>query len=189
MENPFLTGERIYLRPVEASDATADYVSWLNDAITTRFMESGYFPNTLDSVAEYIASHSGLRDCLFLAIVLRDGDRHVGNVKLEPIDWVHRSAEFGIMIGDPAARGHGIGTEATVLVLRHAFDRLNLHRVALGVVADNLPAIRSYEKVGFREEGSFRQAILREGRFLDLKRMAILAPDFRKRHGRVGNAR
>ncbi len=180
MRYPFLVGETIYLRPLEAADATSSYAGWLNDGATTRFMESGHFPSTRESVAEYIASTAGRRDLIFLAIVLEEDDRHAGNVKLGPINWIHRNAEFGILIGDPAARGRGIGSEATRLVLGHAFDRLNLHRVALGVVADNLPAIRSYEKVGFREEGTYRQAILREGGFVDVKRMAILASEFRR---------
>lgn len=181
MQNPFLIGETVYLRPLEPDDASLEYAGWLNDGETNRFLETGHFPSTRASVAEFIAAHSGRSDVVFLAIVLQDGDRHVGNVKLGPIDWVHRRAELGILIGDRDARGRGIGTEATTLVLEHAFGRLNLHRVALGVVADNLPAVRSYEKAGFSVEGTFRQAIQRHGRFVDLLRMAILADEFRAR--------
>ena len=179
----FLKGETCYLRPVREEDATPEYVSWLNDAETTRFMESGFFPSTRKSVRDFIQSTNQRTDTLFLAIVLPEEHRHVGNVKLGPINWVHRNAEFGILVGAPEARGRGIGTEATKLILAHAFERLNLHRVGLGVVADNDPAIRSYRKVGFEVEGTYRQAILREGEFRDLCRMGILASDFQRLHG------
>ena len=100
-----LEGERIYLRPVVSSDATPDYAGWLNDPETTRYLESGAMAETVESISAYIARYQNRSDALFLAIVLRDGDRHVGNLKLEPIDWRHRKATLGIMIGDGAARG------------------------------------------------------------------------------------
>lgn len=178
----FLRGELCDLEPVRAEHATAEYVGWLNDAETTRFMESGYFPSTLASVQAYIEAMRSRSDVLFLAIIDRELGRHVGNIKLEPIQWIHRNAELGIMIGDPEARGRGLGTEACHLVLRHAFDRLGLHRVGLGVVEDNRGAIRAYEKVGFQVEGALRQAIQRDGRSFDVVRMGILATEFRQAH-------
>ncbi len=178
-----LEGERVYLRPVVPSDATADYVGWLNDPETTRFLESGAVVETVESISAYIARYQDRSDALFLAIVLKDGDRHVGNLKLEPIDWRHRKATLGIMIGDASARGKGIGTEAVVLALRFAFDRLGLHRVALGVTADNLPGIRCYRKIGFADEGRLRQAILRPHGYVDHLWMGILADEFKARYG------
>jgi RimJ/RimL family protein N-acetyltransferase len=174
-----LTGERIYLRPVVPSDATPSYVGWLNDPETTRYLESGAIRETADSIAAYIQRYQNNPNALFLAIVLKDGDRHVGNIKLEPINWRHQNAILGIMIGDPTARGRGIGCEAIALTLRYCFDVLQLHRVALGVAADNLPGIRCYQKIGFQEEGRLREAIRREHGFVDSHWMAILANEFR----------
>jgi RimJ/RimL family protein N-acetyltransferase len=173
-----VVGDRIYLRPVTEADATPAYVSWLNDPETTRYMESGRRAETVESIREYIARLEGREDARFLAIVLNDGDRHVGNLKLEPINWTHRHAVLGIMIGDPAARGRGVGTAATRLALQYAFSGLKLHRIALGVTADNLPAIRCYEKVGFKTEGRFREAVRREHGYVDSLWMAILADEF-----------
>lgn len=178
-----LEGPRVYLRRVAPADATPAYAGWLNDPETTRYMESGRRVETVASIADYIARYSGREDALFLAIVLRAGDRHVGNLKLEPINRTHRHAVLGIMIGDAAARGRGIGGEAIVLALRHAFAGLGLHRVALGVTADNLPGIRCYEKVGFRVEGRLRESILRPQGYLDSLWMAILAEEFHARYG------
>lgn len=178
-----LEGERIYLRPVVRSDATPEYARWLNDPETTRFLESGQIVETVDSIAAYIARYQARHDALFLAIVLKDGDRHVGNLKLEPIDWRHGKATLGIMIGDGSARGRGIGTEAILLVLRFAFEKLGLHRVALGVTADNLPGIKCYRKIGFVDEGRFREAIRRGGGYVDHLWMAVLADEFKARYG------
>jgi RimJ/RimL family protein N-acetyltransferase len=101
----------------------------------------------------------------------------LGVAYLLDIDWVNRDAEFAIQIGDAAARGCGIGTEATRVVLDHAFDDLDLHRVHLAVLASNARAIALYEKTGFRAEGLFRQAVFKDGQRVDVIPMAILADE------------
>ncbi len=179
--NNHILGDRIYLRPLIRADATEAYVGWLNDPETTKFMESGRRKETTDSIAEYIARFEHREDARFLAIILKDTGRHIGNIKLEPIDWTHASAILGIMIGDPSARGKGLGFEAIITVLRFAFDDLLLHRVALGVTSDNISAIRCYEKAGFTTEGIMRESIRRDGVFIDSMLMGILDRDFRAR--------
>ena len=88
---------------------------------------------------------------------------------------------YHITIGENDAWGKGYGTEATDLMLAHAFTRLALHRVALMVFEFNPRAIRSYEKCGFVVEGRARQAIVRDGRFWDEIHMSVLAEEWEAR--------
>lgn len=178
MHNPFLTGPRIYLRPLEPSDATAAYASWLNDHETNRHLETGFFPSSVDGLSQYIARYRGRSDAIFLAMIMKSNDRHIGNIKLEPINWIHRTGLLGVLIGDRESRGQGFGTEAIGLVLHHAFTRLSLHRVGLGVTSDNQAAIRCYTKLGFREEGRWRESVVHEGARFDHVWMGILAHEF-----------
>ena len=141
----FIKGETVYLRALTVDDATPEYQGWLNDSEITRHLETGRFPVSIESVRSFIETHNGSNDSLLLGIFLNDSEQHVGNVKLSPINWVHRWAELGIMIGSKAAQGKGIGTEVMQLVCQHAFDRLNLNRVSLGVIESNAAAIRCYE--------------------------------------------
>jgi RimJ/RimL family protein N-acetyltransferase len=93
---------------------------------------------------------------------------------------------FHITIGERDAWGRGLGTEATQLMLQHAFERLGLHRVGLAVFSYNTRAIRAYEKAGFRVEGRLREAIQRQGEFFDEVQMGILAGEwFAAQYGRV----
>jgi RimJ/RimL family protein N-acetyltransferase len=112
-----------------------------------------------------------------LAICRRSDREMVGVVYLLQIDWINRSAEFSIQIGDASARGHGFGEAATRLALQHAFDDLNLRRVSLTVLATNERAAALYRKVGFEPEGRLREAALKEGKYIDVVPMAILAPE------------
>ena len=117
-------------------------------------------------------------DALAYAIHERPGDRLVGLTTFSALDPDNGSALFHITIGEHDAWGHGLGTEATELMLRHAFERLGLHRVALSVFAFNERAIRSYQKVGFVLEGRLREAIWRDGRYWDELQMGILANEW-----------
>lgn len=88
-----------------------------------------------------------------------------------------RTAEFVIMLA-PEARGRGLGTAATRLALDYAFHVTNLRMVWLKVLAPNLPAVRAYEKAGFREAGALRQAGYWLGQVCDEVVMDAVADDF-----------
>lgn len=103
--------------------------------------------------------------------------RPVGSVYLRDIDKEVGKAEFGIFIGEDDAVGHGYGTEAAKLILQYAFSKLKLHKVYLRVLADNFVAKKSYEKVGFREEGYFHDEVFLNGEYKDLIFMAIFNSD------------
>ena len=92
-----------------------------------------------------------------------------------------RHAAFGITIGCKDAWGKGHGTEATRLVVGHAFQVLNLNRVWLYVYEFNPRGIRVYEKVGFRTEGRLRQDAFRDGRYWDTIVMGLLRDEWEAR--------
>lgn len=94
------------------------------------------------------------------------------------IDYLNQSAVLHIMIGNKENRGKGIGTFAVTEMLKHAFYNLNLHRVELTVFSSNVAAQRLYEKCGFVKEGVKRQAVFKNGKFVDMYYYAILREDF-----------
>jgi len=110
--------------------------------------------------------------------LLGDGDELVGCVYLLGISWVHRSAEFAIMIGRKDHWYRGLGSQATRAMLDHAFRDLQLHRVWLHVNHDNEHARRMYERVGFQHEGMLRSSAFKNGRYLDIDVMAILEGEY-----------
>jgi RimJ/RimL family protein N-acetyltransferase len=112
------------------------------------------------------------------AIREREGDRLVGSCQLLGLDARHRSAELQIRIGEPDARGRGLGTEAVALLLRHAFADLDLHRVSLHVFASNAAALATYERCGFVREGVLREAAMLDGRRDDVVVMGVLRRDW-----------
>ncbi|MBU6531151.1 GNAT family N-acetyltransferase [Streptomyces sp. NPDC057245] len=169
---PVLTGEKTVLRPFTTGDADAMW-EIINDPEVVRFT----FEPTTELTPERLRSWYGVRtaapDRLDLAVTDRATGELVGEVVLYDWDPAARSCTFRTLVG-PRGRGRGLGSEATRLIVGHAFERVGLHRVELEVYADNPRARRVYEKAGFVVEGVRREAALRNGAWVDDVLMAVL---------------
>ena len=170
----YLEGPRIYLRPVEPSDVGGDYLTWVNDPTVTKFLDVGAVPTNLVTLQRYVEKLGESPDHVFLAIIRKEDDRHVGNIKLGPINWVHRRAYLGLLLGDPSSRGKGLGGEAIELVLEHGFRTLNLHRIELGCYAAHSAAVALYQKLGFTIEGRIREEYYKQGLHHDIFKFGML---------------
>ncbi len=111
-------------------------------------------------------------------ISLAGSGQVVGMVSLTRIDYVHRNAEYNAMIGEREARNRGVGTEATRAMVRHGLFDLNLHRIYVSILRENISSIRMCEKAGFRQEGTIREGAYKNGRYHDLVLMGILKPEW-----------
>ena len=109
--------------------------------------------------------------------ILED-DKLIGLVSLTDIDMLNRSAEFHIMIGETKEQNKGAGTFATKEMLKHAFNNLNLNRVMLVVLEENLRAQHMYEKVGFIKEGMMRKVFFKNGMYTNAYIYSILNEEF-----------
>jgi ribosomal-protein-alanine N-acetyltransferase len=173
--NRFIEGNTVYLRAIEQSDANERYLSWINDEEVTRGLASGVYPSTLDDLKKYVQQISGSRNAVMFAICDKENDLHIGNIKLDNFDWVNRTCELGLLLGDRAYWGKGIGTEVMRLTLHYAFHQLNMRKVLLAVYANNPGAIKLYEKVGFKTEGCLRAQIFSKGEYIDKYYMGIFS--------------
>jgi RimJ/RimL family protein N-acetyltransferase len=121
-------------------------------------------------------------DALAMAVHERSTGRLIGSCAFSQLDGENGSALYHITIGESDAWGHGYGTEATQLMVNHAFRTLGLHRIALFVFEFNERAIRAYRRCGFLIEGRSRESIWRDGRWWDELAMSILESDWRRDH-------
>jgi RimJ/RimL family protein N-acetyltransferase len=155
---------------------------WVNDPVVTEGLAL-LFPMSLDDEEDWY-QRSRQRDIQErpYAIELRGGEawRLIGNCTFFNIEREVRSAEVGIMIGDKSVWNQGLGTEAMGLLLRIGFGILNLNRVFLQVYADNVRAVRAYEKAGFILEGTMRQAVYKNGKYGNIHIMSVLRSDWEK---------
>ena len=177
MNTPFLVGDRIYLRPLDAEADLDRCLHWINDPELQARIGRRH-PMSRAQEQEWLADQYKREDHMNLAIVLKDGDRHIGNCGFNRIDFINRNAEFGILIAERDAWGKGYGPEAARLILKYGFEQFGLHRIWLWVFAFNQHAICAYEKAGFVQEGTRRGAYYRNGQFHDVLLMSVLQQEW-----------
>jgi RimJ/RimL family protein N-acetyltransferase len=186
-DKPTLPGHKVLLRPVEAADVVlALEPDPEGDRLTGSHPRPGGL--TLEQRTAWYATRADFDDRLDLAVVDRASGRFAGEVVLNELDADNQSCNFRIFLFYSQNRNRGLGTEATRLILAHAFDTVGLHRVDLEVYAYNPRARRVYEKVGFVYEGTKRQSLLWDGARVDADIMSILADEWAVHHGYPGAA-
>ncbi|MCO6431391.1 MAG: GNAT family N-acetyltransferase [Deltaproteobacteria bacterium] len=168
MKNPFLVDKQFYLKPLELSDLSDSYLGWFNDQEICRYNSHAVFPMTMADMEAYIKRTAGSRSELAFAIRAVKNDRHIGNVALQNINWVARSAEFSILIGDKKYWGKNIGYTAGKLLMEYGRDRLNLRRISCGTHAENTGMRNLALKLGMKQEGVRKEAYYKEGKYSDL---------------------
>lgn len=179
MISPFLTGDSIYLRPLELSDADGDYHSWLNDAVVCEQNRHQTFPYSKEQAKAYIEAVRGSHTDVVLAICDRQTDRHIGNVSLQAMTLIHANAELAIILGNRQFWGKGCGRQACGLMVKHGFDALRLHRIYCYTSEANVAMRKICLGLGMKQEGVQKEAFFKHGRFYDVIEYAILEPEWR----------
>jgi RimJ/RimL family protein N-acetyltransferase len=161
----YLEGESIYLREVRQEDVNESYYRWLNDPEVNQFLETRYSPRSTENIAAFVKSMDSNFDELFLAICVKEKNRHIGNIKLGPINWIHRFADISLVIGDKEYWRKGIGTEAIGLITMYAFNSINLNKVRAGCYEENIGSIKAFENNSFQREGLLKKQWYSKGRY------------------------
>jgi [ribosomal protein S5]-alanine N-acetyltransferase len=177
VKQPFLIGNQVYLRGLDRLDLPL-MVEWINDHDVTRFLFTGIRPANIEVLTQQWEQDQRSQNEIAFAVCDKDGDAFVGTTGLYRIEWVMRTAEFRIFLGNKSFWNRGVGTECTKLMVKYAFDKMNFNKVWLGVNAENGGAVHAYEKAGFVREGVLRQEQYRNFRYYDVVRMSMLRAEY-----------
>jgi ribosomal-protein-alanine N-acetyltransferase len=148
LRNIDLESERLVFKRLSKEHISTTYVNWLNDPEVYKYLETGG-NYTLEMLKSYIEEQYA-KEIYFWAIHLKDSNKHIGNIKIDPINLEANSGEYGILMGDRSNWGKGYAKEASLRVLEYCFSELKLNKITLGVVEDNSNAVFLYKKIGFK---------------------------------------
>jgi len=180
-----LEGDLVVLRRHLPANVTA-FQRWYSDPEVARLARYQDGPMRSDEIDRFFQLRALGAESLTMAIHEREANRLIGSCAFSQLDGENGSAMYHITIGEKDAWGHGYGTEATQLMLDHAFGSLGLHRIALTVFEFNERAIRAYRRCGFVVEGRARESIWRDGRWWDELAMSMLSAEWRSRRAVSG---
>ena len=146
-----IVDESCFMRIVRKSDVSKKYISWLNDYEVTKFTEQKYFKHTYESIANFVQEkYNSEKDFLF-GIFLQN--IHIGNIKLGPIKWEHKSAEISYFIGEKKFWGKGIATKCIKKLIDFGIKELSLEKINAGYYEINIASSKVLKKSGFCIEG------------------------------------
>ena len=148
MKNIDLESERLIFNRLSSKHISKDYVDWINNAEVNKYLETrGNY--TIDLLKSYIEEQYK-NGVYFWAIHLKESNRHIGNIKIDPIDLDANSGEYGILMGDKTSWGKGYAKEASIRIIKYCFEELKLSTITLGVIEDNVNAVFLYKNLGFK---------------------------------------
>ena len=150
MLKPSIETWRFYLRPITTADVSDEYLGWIRDQTSNRFIETASSSHDLDSLRSYVAQRQGNSDVVFFGIFVRSTDEHIGNIKFEPMDRLAGSTTMGILIGKQAWRGKGVAGEVLEACAHWLYEEHGISKISLGVDPSNTAGVKAYLKAGFR---------------------------------------
>jgi len=171
-----IEGGSVVLKAFSHKFITEEYLQWLHDSKVNKYLVKPRSSTTLADVKAYCEDLMQSDDNYFFALLLRSGGRHIGNVRLGPVQKGPRLCQYGMMIGDRKYHGRGIGTEAVSLAASFCFGALRMHKLFAEVVDENRAAVRIYEKNGFLTEGILKDHVFINSRYYDLRVMGVINP-------------
>lgn len=180
MQKPIMTGHTISLRiPVMDDVFVRGWDGWYNDQDVTRFNSHGVFPVSKEQEWEIVKAEMDNPTSILLAIWETKGDRLLGNICLQSVDFVNRTARLAVTIGEAAPPTACV--EAFGLMTNHAFMRLNLNRIFEATHANLINFIKSIGIFGFQVEGRGREHFLKDGLAGDIIYYGTNKTDFLER--------
>lgn len=164
-----LTGKKIILRPLKIEDLETTN-KWRNNLELIKLTLGIRFPKTLEMDNDWFdhtLNDKSNRNIYFGIDELKKSE-FIGIIQLTNIDWISKTCEFGIVIGNSSITGMGYGKEAMHLLFKYAFNIINLQKITLKVAGFNDKAISIYEKIGFVKEGTLEKHIFFDGIYSDI---------------------
>jgi [ribosomal protein S5]-alanine N-acetyltransferase len=169
-----ITTNRLILEPLGLDHCTEKYLAWLNNPTVYAYLETRG-NQTLEMLKAFIEKQVNNKIYIW-AVTIKDGNQHIGNIKIDPISWNHGYGEYGILMGDKNEWGKGYAKEASLAVINYFFETKKLRKINLGVVKNNIAAVKLYENIGFETEGVYKKQVVYDGIYHDVIRMALFNP-------------
>ncbi len=167
--NEPIIGSRLSLRTCVESDCNDEYLGWMTDTETNQYMETRWTTHSFDTIKEFINSMAASDNQFLFAIIENSTGRHIGNIKIGPINSRYHHADISYYIGAKDCRRKGYAKEAIALICDFGFNKLNLHRIQAGVIEGNEYSEKALIDTGFMLEAELRDRFIINGEYRNHK--------------------
>lgn len=178
MQKPemFDDGGRVMLRELHEADVDETYLSWFQDATVTEFLDAKKISR--EDAINYMRHGRETRSYFMYALIAKDSNAHIGNVKIGPIQWAHLISDLVTVIGCREYWGKGLATEAIRLGNRVAFETYGIRKLSGGIADGNVGSVKAYTGAGWVIEGRLKGHHLINGEPRDRIIVSCFNPKF-----------
>lgn len=162
-----IKGIKIFLRPIKKSDLTF-LNEWKNDEEIYKYLGGGFMPTSIDQQEKWIDTMIDTTGNNKRFVICDYQNNPVGVVGLYDISSIHRTCEIGIYIGSKNVQGKGYGKEACQLIEKFAKEYLNLRKIKLNVVLENIGALNLWESLNYEKIGEYKEERYIQGEYKNL---------------------
>jgi len=170
--------DQLILRNLREEDVTNEYVDWLNDPESNKYLEVRHRPQTLDTCKAFVSACNADPGSYLFGIYLKSTSKHIGNIKIGLINLVHKRGEVGLFIGDKQYWGKGYAVEVVRAITKYAFLELGIQRLEAGCYEANLASLQVFLKAGYVIEGFRRSHVFCVDKRLGCYMLGVLASEF-----------
>lgn len=165
--------KRVYLRAFEPDDYKTTIKWRKDDEIWDMLGGTKYFVSEAFE-KQWIENTIFNSKDVKLAVCLVENDKHIGNVYMTNINEINRSCVSHVLIGEKEYWGHGYAREALLLAIDYMFNERNIHRIQANVLVSNVASLKMHEKCGYKQEGTLREAVYKNGKYQDQYVLALV---------------
>jgi RimJ/RimL family protein N-acetyltransferase len=173
-----------YVRAMRESDLSGPYPGWFEDQDVCKYNSHGKFFKNQEYFRTFYESLNHEDKVVWAICHVEEG--HIGNVSLQEISPINRTAEFAIIVGNHDHWGKGVAYLAAMKLFEHGFMKLGLEKIYCGMAATNKGMIRLAEKAGMKQEGCRRSHLYLEGNRVDMLEYGVLREEFESLKGKNG---
>ena len=165
-----------YVRALQKSDLDGQYLEWFENQEVCKYNSHGKYPKTREYFEEYYANLNGDGQCVWAICHKKDG--HIGNVSLQKISFINRSAEFAVLIGDSKHWGKNVSYMTSMVLIKHGFEKLNIRKIFCSTAETNHGMIKLAERIGMQQEGCRKAHLYLEGRWVNVLEFGLFSEGF-----------
>jgi len=176
----FIKGQLVDLLPLN-QDHIKLYLKWENNP-KTRLYSRNVLPLTFNDLKKRIESQKdGIKNNINFELWHNKDKKPIGFGEVSMINWFSRKASLGLLIGEPDYWDLKIGTETSTLLIKYAFQELNLNKLTAYIIKQNIGSWKCAEKSGFNRIAIFERDEYVNGKYVDCYFYSLFKEDWIKR--------
>ena len=165
-----------FARTLSLADLDGPWPGWFEDQDVCKYNSHGKLTKTSAYFRAYFDDLNHHSRIVWAICHINDG--HIGNISLQQISPINRSAEFAIILGDKGHWGKGVGLLAGKALVEHGFYKVNLDRIYCGTAVTNQGMIKLARCLQMVQEGIRREHLFLEGNKVDVVEFGVLRSEY-----------